>query len=216
MKTGAAAAGGAGRRGAVVLGLVLTGLLGRPCQAQTDSVVTRASVPVRPLTLTFTGGIGAPYGNGLDVGYRLSRRVEATAGGGYDWSGFKAGVGARVDILTEHKATTFAGLNLTYSGGRDELTVQTEADRAGRRETARIRLRSCAVARLRVGVRWQPTPRLALLTAMGKGLALGPNPVQYLDGAAPSEELRGLVNTRRPDSIELSLAVAVLFSPPRR
>ena len=69
------------------------------------------------------------------------------------------------------------------------------------------------MARLRVGVRWQPTPRFALLTAMGQGLALGPNPVQYLDGAAPSEDLRALVNTRRPDSIELSLGVAVRLGP---
>ncbi|SHL32043.1 hypothetical protein [Hymenobacter psychrotolerans] len=203
----------AGRRWVSLLGLLLTGLLNWPCHAQTDAVATRAPAFARPLTLTLTGGIGTPYGNGLDVGYRLSRRVEATAGGGYDWSGFKAGVGARVDLLTEHKATTFAGINLAYSGGRDALTVHTEADRAGRRETARIRLRSGAVARLRVGLRWQPTPRLALLTVMGKGLAFGPNPVQYLDGAAPSEDLRALVNTRRPDSIELSLAVAVRLRP---
>ncbi|UOE36596.1 hypothetical protein MTP16_24200 (plasmid) [Hymenobacter monticola] len=148
------------------------------------------------VVLTLTGGLGAPYGNGLDVGYRLSRRVDATVGGGYDGSGVKAGVGLRVDMLTERKATTFAGVNLAYSGGQQEILVQTDEDRAGQRETARIRLRPCTVARLRVGVRWQPTPRLALLTALGQGLVLGATPVQYLDGASPSEGLRAVVDRR--------------------
>lgn len=47
------------------------------------------------------------------------------------------------------------------------------------------------------------------LTAMGEGLALGPNSVQYLNGTALSEDLRAVVNTQRPNSIELFLAVAV-------
>jgi len=190
-------------------------LLGPPCLAQSASLAdpaSRSELPVRPAVLTLTGGVGAPYGCGLDYGRRVAKNLEATVGAGYDLSGFKAGVGARYYLFWDEKTrfATFFGANVNYCAGRESVTLTTHEDQLYfRDETAQIRIQPCAVGRLRAGLYWQPGARLGVTTALGHGLVLGADPVQYLSTALPSDGMKAVVATRRPDSLELSLAVSM-------
>jgi len=187
-------------------GVTVGVLLGQHCQAQTRPVADHPSV------LTLTGGFGAPYGCGLDYGRRVAKNLEATVGAGYDLSGFKAGVGARYYLFWDEKTrfATFFGANVTYCAGRESMTLTTHEDQLYfRDETAQIRIQPCAVGRLRAGLYWQPGARLGVTTALGHGLVLGADPVQYLSTAYPSDGMKAVVATRRPDSLELSLAVSM-------
>ena len=199
-----------GLRGVAVFGGLL---LGRPCHAQSDSLAhpnPRLVPALRPGVLTLTGGLGAPYGWGLDYGRRMAKNLEATTGLGYDFGGLTGGIGARYYYDVQARFSTFVGANVVYSAGRDAVTLVTHADHGlFQDETAQLHLRPCVVGRLRVGLRWQPTQRMGISTALGHGLVFGPNPVSYLSAAPPSEGMQALVNTRRPGGVELSLAVSV-------
>ena len=193
------------------LAVILFVLAGEPCRAQAGP----AAGPTTAYsgTLTLTGGVGAPYGCGLDYGRLVVRNLEATVGAGYDLSGFKAGIGARYYLwgaAREAKFATFVGANVSYCAGRGSLALLTHEDHLYfRDDTAQIRIRSCVVGRLRAGLHWQPGARLGLTTALGYGLVLGPDPVQYLSSAYPTEGMRAVVATRRPNSLELSLALSL-------
>ncbi len=193
----------AGFAGAGLL-LVAGVLLGQPCRAQAVEQLVRP-----PGILTLTAGFGAPYGCGLDYGNRVIKNLEATMGAGFDFSGFKTGIGARYYLWgTQTKFATFVGANVIYCAGRESVTLVTHEDNLYfQDETAEIRIHPCAVGRLRAGLYWQPGKRLGLMTALGYGLLLGSDPVQYLNTATPSEGMRAVVATRRPNSPELSLGV---------
>lgn len=195
---------------ALAVGLLHAG----PSQAQSDTVMVHppGALPVRPHALTLTFGLGAPYGWGIDYGHRIVRNLEATVGAGYDFSGLKAGVGARYYLGEQRRFATFVGANVGYSGGREGVTVtSTEADGNPASETTRIRIRPCLVARLRVGARYQFSRRIGISTALGNGIAIGPDPIEYLASGPRSPSLQSLIETRRPDSLELSFALAVRF-----
>ncbi|GAB2846090.1 hypothetical protein [Hymenobacter ruber] len=165
--------------------------------------------PVRPAVLTLTGGLGAPYGWGLDYGRRIAPNLEATTGLGYDFGGLTGGIGARYYFHEQAKFSTFVGANVAYSAGRSFVTLVTHEDPGlFQDETAQLHIRPCVVGRLRAGMRWQPGQRLGISTALGHGLVLGPEPVSYLSGT-PSDGMRAVVNTRRPGGVELSMAVSV-------
>ena len=194
-----------------LLALTAGVLPGQSCQAQTGPAAGPALL--HPGILTLTGGVGAPYGCGLDYGRRVARNLEATVGAGYDLSGFKAGIGARYYLwgtAREAKFATFIGANVSYCAGRESVTLITQEDhRYFRDDTAQIRIHACVVGRLRAGLHWQPGARLGVTTALGYGLVLGPDPVQYLSSAYPTEGMRAVVATRRPNSLELSLALSL-------
>ena len=188
------------------LAAVIGVLLSQYCQAQATPVADHPGV------LTLTGGYGAPYGCGLDYGRRVAKNLEATVGAGYDLSGFKAGVGARYYLFwgEETHFAAFFGANVAYCAGRESITLTTHEDQLYfHDETAQLRINPCAVGRLRAGLYWQPGKRLGITTALGHGLVLGADPVQYLSTAYPSDGMKAVVATRRPNSLELSLAVSM-------
>ena len=188
------------------LAAVIGVLLSQYCQAQATPLADHPGV------LTLTGGYGAPYGCGLDYGRRVANNLEATVGAGYDLSGFKAGVGARYYLFwgEETHFAAFFGANVAYCAGRESITLTTHEDQLYfHDETAQLRINPCAVGRLRAGLYWQPGKRLGITTALGHGLVLGADPVQYLSTAYPSDGMKAVVATRRPNSLELSLAVSM-------
>lgn len=194
------------RRSRAGLSVVMAVLLSQHCRGQASPAAEHPGV------LTLTGGFGAPYGCGLDYGRRVAKNLEATVGAGYDLSGFKAGVGARYYLFwgEETRFATFFGANVGYCAGRESVTLTTHEDQLYfHDETAEIRINPCAVGRLRAGLYWQPGARLGFTTALGHGLVLGADPVQYLSTAYPSDGMKAVVATRRPNSLELSLAVSV-------
>lgn len=193
---------------ASMLALLLAGLV--PCLSYAQVDTTSAPLKTSKLQLahglTFTYGIGAPYGWGVDYGRVTAKNLELTAGLGYDWSGFKAGFGTRYYLWREHRVATFLGGNLTYAQGRPDFTVSATQ---GPPESTRLRISPCVVARLRAGARWQLSRRLGLLSALGPGLVVGRDPVHFLDSTRLSPHLRQLICSRRPDSFELSVALSV-------
>ena len=166
-------------------------------------------------SLGLTLGWGAPYGWGLDVSHLISRRLDLNAGVGASITGTKIGVGTTYYLAPEHRVSPFFGANLVHSGGRKNLYV-SESSRAfdhtfTSSEQAHINFLSTNLLHLRSGLRWQPTPRFALLGTLGYGFVLGNEPIEYLE--VPSREsLRDIVRFQSPGGLEVSMGLAFALS----
>jgi hypothetical protein len=196
------------RSGAIIFGSLLLGHFSARAALLTAPADSLA--PIRPFVLTLSGGLNGPYGWGVDYGRRIAKHLDAGAGLGYDFCGLKAGVGARYYIGEDAKFATFVGANLSYCVGRDKVTV-TMTDGGGLLppETAQLDIHACVVGQIRVGLRWQAGQRLGFAIALGHGVVVGADPIQYLSPSNPSENIRSLVKARQPGGPELSLAVSM-------
>ena len=166
-------------------------------------------------SLGLTLGWGAPYGWGLDVSHLLTRRLDLNAGVGASITGTKIGVGTTYYLAPEHQVSPFFGANLVHSGGRKDVHV-SESHRVfdhtfTSSEQAHINFRSTNLLHLRSGLRWQPTPRLALLGTLGYGFVLGNDPIEYLE-APPRESLRDAVRLQSPGGLEISMGLGFALS----
>ena len=181
-------------------------------QAQ-DAPAPARHYPSTSLGLTL--GWGAPYGWGLDVSHLLTRRLDLNAGVGASITGTKIGLGTTYYLAPEHQVSPFFGANLVHSGGRKDVYV-SESYRAfdhtfTSSEQAHINFLSTNLLHLRSGLRWQPTPRFAVLGTLGYGFVLGHDPVEYLE--APSHEsLRNAVRFQSPGGLEISMDLAFALS----
>ncbi|GAB3637927.1 hypothetical protein GCM10027422_35170 [Hymenobacter arcticus] len=166
-------------------------------------------------SLGLTLGWGAPYGWGLDVSHLLTHRLDLNAGVGASITGIKIGVGATYYLAPEHRVSPFFGANLVHSGGRQDVHV-TEAHRVfdhtyTSSEEAHINFLSTNLLHLRSGLRWQPTPRFAVLGTLGYGFVLGDDPIEYL-AESSRQSLRDAVHFLSPGGVEVSLGVAFALS----
>ena len=166
-------------------------------------------------SLGLTLGWGAPYGWGLDVSHLLTRRLDLNAGVGASITGTKIGVGTTYYLAPERRVSPFFGANLVHSGGRKDVHV-SESHRVfdhtfTSSEQAHINFLSTNLLHLRSGLRWQPTPRFALLGTLGYGFVLGHDPVEYLEAPA-RESLRDVVRFQSPGGLEISMGLAFALS----
>ena len=166
-------------------------------------------------SLGLTLGWGAPYGWGLDVSHLITRRLDLNAGVGASITGTKVGVGATFYLAPEHRVSPFFGANLVHSGGRKDVHV-TESHRVFDHTftssgEAHVDFLSTNLLHLRSGLRWQPTPRFAILRTLGYGFVLGDNPIAYLEEPA-RQSLRDAVRLQSPGGLEVSMGLAFALS----
>lgn len=196
------------------LGLTLAAL---SAQAQTASpaafpapATTTSRYPTASLGLAL--GYGAPYGWGVDFSVMVLPKLDVNVGLGASITGGKIGVGSRYYFSPERKLSPFVGANLVYSSGFNHLNITTnnQVSSGGynyNNYDLIVNFKSTSLLHLRGGVRWQPTYRFALLGAVGYGIVLGGDPVEYVSGDF-SQGNRNLVNIFSPGGIELSTGVA--------
>ena len=166
-------------------------------------------------SLGLTLGWGAPYGWGIDASRLLTRKLDVNAGVGASITGTKAGMGTSYYFAPEHRVSPFFGASLVHSGGRKDVHV-TEAHRVfdhtfTSSEEAHINFRSTNLLHLRSGLRWQPTPRLGVLSTLGYGFVLGDDPIEYLEEPA-RQSLRDAVRVQSPGGVELSVSLVLALS----
>ncbi|GAA4366968.1 hypothetical protein GCM10023185_38430 [Hymenobacter saemangeumensis] len=172
------------------------------------------------VALGLTLGYGAPYGWGVDLSSMVTPRLDVGGGFGFSITGGKIGLGARYYFSPEHKVSPFAGANLVYSSGLKHVTV-TNSSRSGTYSNGVytntsgvtvVNFRSSSQLHLRGGARWQPTNRFAMIGALGYGIVLGGDPVEYVSGDT-SPSARNLVSIFSPGGLELSVGVSFGLSP---
>ncbi|MDB5234332.1 MAG: hypothetical protein JWR44_1325 [Hymenobacter sp.] len=157
-------------------------------------------------------GYGAPYGWGVDFSTMVMPKLDVNAGVGFSLTGAKVGVGTRYYFSPERKVSAFVGGNLVHSSGLNHVTITSTSNNSGgyygsTNEGTVVNFKSTNLLHLRAGARWQPTYRFAMIGALGYGIVLGGDPVEYVDGDA-SQSARDLVNIFSPGGVELSIGVA--------
>ena len=193
------------------LGLCLT-VSSALAQAPAAPVVTTPPESVYPRTsLGINLGWGAPYGWGVDLNYLVAAGLDVGVGVGASITGTKIGVGARYHFRPASKVSPFAGLNLVRSGGISNLRVTANNNNGGYGTTtdeAVVNFMPAALLHVRGGVRWQPGRHFGLLGALGYGVVLGANPVEYVQAPA-QQSTRTAVNIVSPGGVEFSMGIVL-------
>lgn len=201
------------------LGLAFTAVSAQ-AQGTSPAPVTPAAAPAQVVRqsrypLSSFGlclGYGAPYGWGIDFSYMVLPNLDVNAGLGATITGAKIGVGTRYYLSPERKVSPFLGANLVYSSGFNHvnITSNNQSISGGYNYTstdAVVNFKSTGLLHLRGGIRWQPIYRFALIGAVGYGIVLGGDPVEYVDGPY-SQGTRDVVSLLSPGGVELSVGVA--------
>ena len=192
-------------------------------QAQTPAPAPQAPLPASAPTPTYPRtslglslGWGAPYGWGLDFSYLVMPQLDISLGAGATITGTKLGVGARYYFAPTRQVSPFVGANLVRSGGINDLRVTANSSSSGggssgygsTADEAVVNFKATGLAHLRGGLRWQPSPRFGLLGALGYGVVLGGDPVEYVKLPA-QQSTRTAVNIFSPGGVEFSLGLAL-------
>ncbi|MCI1188845.1 hypothetical protein MON38_15585 [Hymenobacter sp. DH14] len=166
-------------------------------------------------TLGLGLGWGAPYGWGVELAYLATTNLDVNAGVGFTITGGKFGIGTRYFFHPERKVSAFVGGNLVYSTGLHDIHITTNTTSSNGGSTyyasgddAVVNYLPTQLLHLRGGVRWQPIRRFAMLGALGYGVVLGGEPVQYVSGNFNSQSVRNFANLLAPGGVELSFGVA--------
>lgn len=158
-------------------------------------------------SLGITAGWGAPYGWSLDYSRMLTPQLDVNAGVGIG-IGSKIGLGTRYYFAPQRRVSPFVGANLVYTG-RTQPVALTIKDNTGTEEQTRVGFKATSLLHLRGGVRWQTSSRFSLLGALGHGIRLNGNPVEYVPGFEPTRQsTRDIVDLIAPGGIEISVGVA--------
>lgn len=164
-------------------------------------------------SLGLTLGYGAPYGWGADLSLMVLPNLDVNVGLGASITGGKIGVGTRYYFSPERKVSPFVGGNLVYSTGFNHLTITSNQTNVGgtyytnSSNDVVVNFKNTSLLHLRGGVRWQPTRRFGLIGAVGYGVVLGGDPVEYVSGNYSSSN-QDLVKLFSPGGVELSVGVA--------
>ena len=180
-------------------------------QAPAAPVAATQAASVYPRTsLGINLGWGAPYGWGVDLNYLVAAGLDVGVGVGASITGTKIGVGARYHFLPASKVSPFAGLNLVRSGGISNLRVTANNNNGSGTTTdeAVVNFMPAALLHVRGGVRWQPSRHFGLLGALGYGVVLGANPVEYVQVPA-QQSTRTAVNIVSPGGVEFSMGIVL-------
>lgn len=193
------------------LGLALT-VASAHAQAPTAAPMKLAPASRYPTaSVGLTLGYGAPYGWGVDFSFMAQPNLDVNVGLGFSLTGGKLGVGTRYYFAPERKVSPFVGGNLVYSTGLNHVTISTNSQNgyggyySSSNDDVVVNFKSTGLLHLRGGMRWQPTQRFGLIGALGYGIVLGGDPVEYVDG---TQGRRTLVNIFSPGGVELSVGVA--------
>lgn len=195
------------------LGLALT-VASAHAQAPTAAPAPMKMAPASrypSASVGLTLGYGAPYGWGVDFSFMAQPNLDVNVGLGFSLTGGKLGVGTRYYFAPERKVSPFVGGNLVYSTGLNHVTITTNSQNgyggyySSSNDDVVVNFKSTGLLHLRGGVRWQPTQRFGLIGALGYGIVLGGDPVEYVDG---TQGRRTLVNIFSPGGVELSVGVA--------
>lgn len=185
-----------------------------PTAAATPPAPLPAPAPVATYPRTSLGlsfGWGAPYGWGLDFSYLVASHLDVSVGAGATITGTKLGVGARYYFAPTRQISPFVGANLVRSGGINDLRVTSNSNSGGgygsTADEAVVNIKASGLAHLRGGLRWQPSPRFGLLGALGYGVVLGGDPVEYVKSPA-LQSTRTAVNIFSPGGVEYSLGLS--------
>ncbi len=193
------------------LGLALT-VASAQAQAPTAAPAPMATASRYPHSaLGLTLGYGAPYGWGVDFSMMVQPNLDINAGLGASITGGKLGVGTRYYFSPQRKVSPFVGGNLVYSTGLKHVTVTNGQSNgiyysSSSSDEVTVNFKSTTLLHLRGGVRWQPMRRFGLIGALGYGIVLGGDPVEYVSGN-DSQSNRNTVNIFSPGGVELSVGV---------
>jgi hypothetical protein len=157
-------------------------------------------------------GWGAPYGWSIDYSYMVTPKLDLNAGVGFSITGAKIGIGTRYYFAPQKKVSGFIGANLVHNSGMDRLTFSdTNNNNYGYGysyvDHAIVNYKPSALLHLRGGMRWQPAYRFAMIGALGYGIPLSGNLVQYVEEPT-SQSIRDAVNLLSPGGFEISVGVA--------
>jgi CubicO group peptidase (beta-lactamase class C family) len=202
------------------LGLLLAATT---ASAQTTPATAPAAVPSpAPLVtsrypataLGLAIGWGAPYGWGLELSHMVTPKLDVNAGVGITITGGKVGVGTRYYFNPERKVSAFVGGNLVRSTGWNNIHVTTNSTSTNGGQTyyasgddAVVNFLPATLLHLRGGVRWQPIRRFAMLGALGYGIVLGGETVEYVSGNY-SQNARNGARLLAPGGVEISYGIA--------
>ena len=188
------------------LGLALT-VASAQAQNSTAPAAPASRYPHAAVGLAL--GYGAPYGWGVDFSLMVQPNLDINAGLGATISGGKIGVGTRYYFTPERKVSAFVGGNLVYSTGLNHVTITTNGQGTGTyysnsNDDVVVNFKSATLLHVRGGARWQPMRRFGLIGAVGYGIVLTGDPVEYVDNTQGN---RTLVNVFSPGGVELSVGV---------
>ena len=144
----------------------------------------------------------------------VTPRLDVNAELGVTITGGKFGVGTRYFFNPERKVSAFVGGNLVRSTGFRNIHVTTNSTSNNGGNTyyasgndAVVNYLPATLLHLRGGVRWQPIRRFAMLGALGYGIALGGETVEYVSGDY-SSSARDFARLLAPGGVEVSLGIA--------
>ena len=199
------------------LSLLLTATAHAQTTSPADAVPAPKPVVASRYPATMLGlGIGwrAPYGWGAELSHMATTHLDVNAGLGISITGGKFGVGTRYFFNPERKVSTFVGGNLAYSMGLRGIHVTTNSTSTNGGRTyyasgddAVVNFLPATLLHLRGGVRWQPIRRFAMLGALGYGIVLGGETVEYVSGNF-DQSTRNFAKLLAPGGVEISYGIA--------
>ncbi len=151
-----------------------------------------------------TLGLSAPYGNGIEVSYLQSEKLDINGGVGLNLSGFKAGAGVRYFTRGEKGFSPFIGGSLVRSGGVSELAF-TNANG----QESKYKMHPSTLAHFRGGVRFK-YKSIAWLGTTGYGLNLAGKDHELLSGPV-SQDAYTMLNFMKAGGLELSGTLQISF-----
>lgn len=149
-----------------------------------------------------SGGWGAPYGFGLQLNYSVVNRLDLNVGGGFSFSGFRGGFGARYLIKPEG-SSPFVGVNYIRTTGLSNLMVSFNEDEG------EYTIPSNTAIFLRGGYIFKIS-KIAFLLNAGYGIALEDKTARHQNGDR-TDRLQKSADLMRLGGVEFSLTVLFLL-----
>ena len=149
-------------------------------------------------------GFNAPYGFGLEVGYKLNENMDINTGVGVNLSGGKVGLGTQYFFSPVSKVSPFLGFNFVQSSGIPELVVVVNQDQA------KYRIPSNNVFHAKAGLRFRTGPVLDILGTLGYSVPLNDKEAEYISGST-SSSVKEFANFVSPGGLEVSAKLAFRF-----
>ena len=191
-----------------------------PSAAPAPAPVVLAAAPRRypQSSLALVLGWGGPYGWGVEYSQMVLPNLDINAGLGLSVNGGKVGVGTRYYFTPERKVSGWAGLNLVHSSGINNVQITSSNNNTGGgypgnspTTTGVINYKATNLLHLRGGMRWQPVRRFAMFGALGYGISMNGETLEYVSGNF-DQPTRDALQLLAPGGVEVSLGIALGFN----
>jgi hypothetical protein len=163
------------------------------------------STVLRRVGVGLTMGWGAAYGNGIEVSYLRTEKMDVNGGIGLNLSGLKAGLGVRYFLSGEKRTSPFVGGGLVRSSGLSEITFENPA--TGQESV--YRLHPSTLAHFRGGLRFK-YKSIAWLGTAGYGLTLVGRDHELISGPAYSDGYM-MLNVIKAGGVEIAGTLQISF-----